>query len=496
LQTDDAGSTLIREERLPLSMKSIAVTVLGCLIGFGAASRQADYTIQTEARRGINHADGSNDFRDYEVFRSRTVQSLHGFKSRKIKMDRFGGRTDRKAKPTGYFYVTKDQGRWWAVDPLGHYYFHNAVNAVSPGASDRNKKALGEKFGSLEGWILGTHNLLRSLGFNGTGAWTNTTFNQQSPLRDKEPLSYTVNLDWMSGYGRKRGGTYQKPGHRGYPNNVIFVFDPDFELYCREEAKKLTQYRNDPNLFGYFSDNEMPLGLKNLDGYLSLKDQRDPGYVAASDWLGKQGISKAEITDRHREAFLELVAQRYFSVVNAALKAADPNHLYLGCRFYGSQKNLQSLFKAAGKYADVISVNYYNVWTPSSDELAKWERWSGKPALISEWYVKGEDSGLGNTAGAGWIVRTQADRGTFYQNFTLALIESGNCIGWHWFKYLDNDPTTVGAEPSNTDANKGLVDNYYTPYGPLVDRMKQLNGNMYGLADYFSRQQAPGNGSR
>ena len=30
----------------------------------------------------------------------------------------------------------------------------------------------------------------------------------------------------MSSYGKKRGGTFQKPGHTGYPNDCIFVFDP------------------------------------------------------------------------------------------------------------------------------------------------------------------------------------------------------------------------------------------------------------------------------
>lgn len=34
------------------------------------------------------------------------------------------------------------------------------------------------------------------------------------------------------------------------------------------------------------------------------------------------------------------------------------------------------------------------------------------------------DSGMDNTSGAGWVVRTQAERGAFYQSFTLALLKS------------------------------------------------------------------------
>ena len=48
-----------------------------------------------------------------------------------------------------------------------------------------------------------------------------------------------------------------------------------------------------------------------------------------------------------------------------------------------------------------------------------------KPFIVTEWYAKGMDSGMANTTGAGFVVKTQADRGRFYQNFTLGLLESG-----------------------------------------------------------------------
>lgn len=56
----------------------------------------------------------------------------------------------------------------------------------------------------------------------------------------------------------------------------------------------------------------------------------------------------------------------------------------------------------------------------------------GKPFLITEWYVKGEDSGLPNATGAGWNVPTQDDRGIFYENFCLQLLlqpYSVGCLG-------------------------------------------------------------------
>lgn len=47
----------------------------------------------------------------------------------------------------------------------------------------------------------------------------------------------------------------------------------------------------------------------------------------------------------------------------------------------------------------------------------------------------------------------------------------------------------MGAEPSNTNANKSIVDNNLEPYQPLLDKMKELNLQMYHLADFFDQRQ-------
>ena len=108
--------------------------------------------------------------------------------------------------------------------------------------------------------------------------------------------------------------------------------------------------------------------------------------------------------------------------------------------------------------------------------------------MITEFYTKGEDSELANTTGAGWNVRTQADRGLFYQNFVIELVKSKSCVGWHWFTYRDNDPEDLTTDPSNRDSNKGIVTwdlNYYTP---LSDRMHELNVNLYELTRFYDKK--------
>ena len=136
----------------------------------------------------------------------------------------------------------------------------------------------------------------------------------------------------------------------------------------------------------------------------------------------------------------------------------------------------------------MAGVNYYGKWTPENDAMTNWERYSKRPFMITEFYTKAMDSGLTNETGAGFTVHTQRDRGYAYQNFCLGLLESKSCVGWHFFKYQDNDPTAKGADPSNLDSNKGLVDNEYNLYKPLADAMKELNINAYRLADWFDQQ--------
>jgi len=135
-------------------------------------------------------------------------------------------------------------------------------------------------------------------------------------------------------------------------------------------------------------------------------------------------------------------------------------------------------------------VNWYNTWTPSEDEIGTWTKESGRPILITEYYAKAMDSGLGNKSGAGFLVHTQKERGLFYQNFTLALLRSKDCVGWHWFRYADNDPRSAKEDPSNLDSNKGIVNMDYQPYQTLLDMMKPVNERAFALMDYFDGKKA------
>jgi hypothetical protein len=421
----------------------------------------------------------------WRAYPTRTLDSMPATvrESTDTSLSQYGGWREHRLAATGYFYATNWSGRWWLVDPDGCVFLQAGVASVKIISTPGAMAALNKKFGSEAGWAEQTTQLLRENGFNGLGGWADA-----DKLRSvTNPMPYTRLWDFMSSYGKKRAGTFQQPGHTGYPNDCIFVFDPDFEKFCDEHARQLAADKNDPWLLGHFSDNEMPFKREALKNYLDLP-AKEPGHLAAQQFLTARHGSRAttkDITPQDAQDFLGVVAGRYFEIVSHAIKKHDPNHLFLGARFYGSDLRFPEIFKAAGPYADVLSVNWYRAWTPEREKLDMWTRESGKPVLITEWYAKGVDSGMGNTGGAGWLVKTQRERGMFYENFTLALLKAPSCVGWHWFRYSDNDPGDKSVDPSNRDSNKGIVSNRYEFYAPLLDSMKRINTRLYTLAQYF-----------
>jgi hypothetical protein len=459
---------------------------LALIISLPLTAQVNEYTRITEAK--ISNSE-KKTFSEWKAYPTRTVATLNGYMPvKKMELDKYGGRKDRKEAATGFFYAKKIGNRWYNIDPDGNGFINVGIVSVSTSGSDRSKQTLMEKYGNKGGWADETARLLRSNGFNGYGAWSDNNSLLNTLAQDKRPMAYTIMKSFMSDYGKKRGGTYQESGHIGYPDRTIFVFDPQWESFCDNYARQLTATKDDKNLYGYFSDNELPFERLTLDRYINKKDTTDPGCVAAKQWLKDHHLTIALITDSIRNEFLGLVAEKYYSAVAKAIKKYDPNHLYLGSRLHSYELKVRPVFEAAGKYVDVIAINYYREWTPVLNDMKRWEQWSGKPFIVTEWYVKGEDSGMPNFSGAGWMVRTQEDRGTFYQHFALGLLESKSCVGFHWFKYQDNDPTDRYVDPSNTDANKGIVTWDYELYAPLLNKMKELNVQVYQLADFFDNR--------
>ena len=418
------------------------------------------------------------------AYPTRTLAQLRDVPpARGVRLGTYGGWAGRTYRATGFFHPRKIAGRWWLIDPEGCRFLHVGVVSVRVGRGPQMRKAFPRAFGTPARWAEKTMKLLRDHGFNGTGAWSDDALLASASCRG----AYTPNWNFMSTYAGRLGKARQVAGHKAYPSDCILVFDPGFETFAFEHARRLAATAGDAYLLGHYSDNELPFRRDLLDKALRLPAD-DFSHKAAAAWLARRRGGRAEtskITADDREAWRGHVADRYFDICARAIRRHDPNHLYLGSRLHGSEKSSPAVMAAAGRHMDVVAVNVYGVWTPTNEMFRRWERWSERPVLVTEWYAKGADSGLANLTGAGWTVPTQADRGRFYQNFTLGLLETKCCVGWHWFKYYDNDPTDTRTDPSNRDSNKGIVNVRYESYTPLLDAMKQLNAVIYPLTEYF-----------
>lgn len=451
---------------------------------FDPTLRFGDQTVVVESPG--RRPDGT--WRSYDT---RTLDLLAGYKppEKPVELSPYGGRTDRRIEGTGFFRATKIGDRRWLVDPDGCLTVNLGLGTVRP-----PPKLADTPFASTEDWAGKTTAVLREHGFNTVG---NTS--AEAALRQvSPPLVQVVRKNFMSAFAKGLGLTYPTSGHTGFENQCIPVFHPDFAAHCEEHARSLAETKDDPFILGIMSDNELQSPVDLLERHLALNTSNPHlkhGYDAAREWLiARKGSDAVEnITHRDRYAFIAFVFERYYRIVTAAIRRHDPNHLYLGSRINNHRGQLDNplFWQAMAPYVDVVSVNYYNVWGPDREQVAQWEEWGQRPILITEWYTKALDvPELANTHGAGWVVRTQTDRGRFYQHFALGCLEADTIVGWHYFKYRD-DPAESTALDSAGGANKGLFTFTGLPHQAALDAAGAVNRQAYALIDFFDARRQP-----
>lgn len=370
----------------------------------------------------------------------------------------FGGNKKSKMEATGFFKLKQIEGVWYLIDPEGYRFFTIGVNSVSKGG----------------GVIL--PDALRDIGTNTLGCWSDETINDEADHK----MPYCPRWNFMTTYKNSAQRTKDL-----YNDGIIPVFDPGFIGFCDNHAGQLEALKDDPWLLGHFSDNELPVYDNTtygnlLDRFLAIADKSDPNYLAAHNWMVSRKGSGYQVSVDDREPFHGYVTGSYYRIVSEAIKRYDPNHLYLGSRLHGGAKSKPSIFQEAAKYVDMISINVYSVWTPARKDMDMWSS-GGKPFFVTEFYAKAEDSGLPNEGGAGWLVPAQEDRAKFFENFVLALVEHPGCVGYHYFRYIDDG-----------EANKGLLDGNYNWYELLRNSFYKIARDVYSLRDFMIHGSASG----
>ena len=457
-----------------------------------------------------------------------------------ISYDEYGGFADIPVtEPTGYFGTGLAGGRAWLTTPSGNAFFSTGLSAFrfggptgegigySPAALNDYRNFVeqtGESMQNAPAAVLLNKALLSlELGLSSLGGWSNGAAAKVSGT-----LAGTYSLGFADGV--------QSTSHTAHPipavNFADFpdVFHPDFPLACQEYATHVISQANidDAWNLGYFMDNELhwwgqAIWLESTtttlaDDFIALGPDT-PGKQAfvlfmSSRWDGNlEAFNQAyalqldsfddlaSLTElaydfenpvhfADRMAFVEEIADHYFSAASQARKDRDPNHLNLCVRF-ASVAPLPVVRKMA-EYCDVITLNDYYIPNTAISIAAlgapseqRWESWvqavfdqSGpKPFMITEWGVRGDDTGLPNTYGAGQTVPTQQDRIETIHHVTHWLVDRehdgiGYVSGWHWFMHEDQPPT---GRWDGEDSNYGVVTLRNEAYLWLQQAMKAFN---------------------
>ena len=459
------------------------------------SKKSSEYSLIVDACRA-GQTDGEKT--QYTKYATRNISTLEGYKantSETLKYDVYGGLMDEsmKQEATGFFYTTKIGDRWWTIDPLGYPFFRTSVVTVSMGNSSQKAKFLA-KYGSTSGWAQAITDRFWELGFNSVGAWSSV----DTLIKTDDPVSQTAIIGLVGSYATSKDLNVSESGSTDLVGNVLPVFDPDFVAHVDSRVKNaVSKYASSSNIYGWMSDNELPDETNMLDNSLAFDttDERF-AYSYATAWtflymkLGKSNVSLIDVTDELRREYRAMVYDKLYYEATTALDKYAPNHQFMGSRFLAGCYKDEYVLRVAGYWCDVITLNYYGVWQPEPTVMANIQKWAGRPFVITEWYAKGmdvweADNRMTNKSGAGWTVRTQDDRGKFYQNYALQLLECKGCVGFDWFKFLDNDPEDLTTDLSNRNANKGIYDNNGNEYTGLTKYMRELNTQKYNLIKFF-----------
>ena len=406
-------------------------------------------------------------------------QEIGGPQAAEPSYSTYGGRMDQRiGSGTGFFAVHKDSdGRWTFIDPDGYKFLSKGFNSVGhfSGKEEVYEQGFNDQFnGSEEEMATKVKELFQDIGVNTLGSWS-----EDSMFKGDNRIPYTPRWNFLPNYRNERPGGWIDY----YNDRPVPVFEPEFETFAMKHAEGAEAYKDDPYVLGHFSDNEMPFHADDLINRFLALNETDAGHQAAQKWLVDNGKTVDDITDDDHNAFCVVMVERYYRIINNALKTFDPNHLFLGSRVHGSVAQQDCTFQAAQDHVDVMSINYYRRWGPEEFRIDNWsQQTGGLPLLITEWYAKGNDAidtsadeivPIDNVAGAGFTVPTQADRGDFFEHMTLNLLRKKEVVGWHWHRYADYS------------ANLGLVHHDFIPYQVFAESVKKINRNVYSLSDYL-----------
>jgi len=335
-------------------------------------------------------------------------------------------------------------------------------------------------------WAEATLKRLKSWGFTTLGAWSD--FNALKEAHDVD-MAFTpvLHVGSMAGV----------PWWDMWDTNIV----ARMHQIARDQILPL---RNDPRVLGYYSDNEM--GWWNATLFkMTLEQAPTSGQrqrlinllreTYRNHWLEllndfeAEGVQSFEELDqrgmlylrpgsngiRTYRRFLALIAERYYSLVREIIRRYDPRALILGDRYQSFY--YPEAVRACAPYVDAASGNLNASWNDGTFVrfyLDTLHALSGKPVLVSEFYMAAQENRSANRNDKGIFptVATQKERVRGFRNTAQALARIPYVIGADWFQYYD-EPTHGREDGENF--NFGLVDIHDKPYESLTAAASALN---------------------
>src|SRR3989441_322628 len=381
----------------------------------------------------------------------------------------------------------------WLVRPNGERFFSLGVCCVSQGASRKDFDSANPSYAAWQHyadsnlWAKATLKRLKAWGFTTVGGWS-----------DFQVLRHCADQDVAFAPVLHVGSTAGAPWWDMWDPKIIDRMD----AVAREQILVL---RDDPRLIGYYSDNEMgwwnailfkmtleqaPTSgqrqrlIKLLretyqnDWSKLLRDFEPAPGVEDWDTLSQHGmlfLRPGGNGIRVERRFLELLAERYYSLVRDIIRKYDRRALILGDRYQSFY--YPEVARVCARYVDAVSSNLNASWSDGSFArfyVETLHRLAGKPVLIGEFYLCARDnrSGNKNDRGVYPVVATQKERAAGFRNTLHALLRIPYVVGADWFQYHD-EPTHGRYDGENF--NFGLVDIHDRPYEALTTTASALD---------------------
>lgn len=393
-----------------------------------------------------------------------------------------------------WFRVKKSGDKWWFTSPRHSNFWSLGVDCTDLGDAGKpeNPNYHGLKlFGNEDAWASDVKSKFKAWGINTLGGWSYI-----QPFKDSVPHAVVLHL-----------GAY----HRA-PWNDLYAKDT-YDILAKAAADQIPKLRNNKNLIGYFSDNELGWWDDTLFTTYFSFGRKAPGKQALVTSLKKlyknrfkafqaEWMTEAKSFDglldqtkiylrpgtrgiRAVHAFNYDLTSHYYRLMRTLIRKHDPNHLILGDR-YAQYYNIATV-RASKPYVDVVSTNAGADWldgTYTHSFFNNLHRMTGKPVMVTEFYFSAMENRTGNrNSGTAFPkVQTQAQRAKGFEGCLNSLARLPYMVGAHWFQFADEPPKGRG---DGEDWNFGLVDIFGQEYTELTNILKDSRMDEFHRAGPF-----------